>query len=219
MTMLIFGKNDMCLLILKIKGFFMHKLYILPSDKIIFDSEISIDLFLNHLFKKSLNLDKSIKNNYFMIGEITDTSSGLFFDNDNILYHNKSKSMIKKNYHYSQLAGFVFYCAFYFIYENYLITNIISLVNEKILLNIDDELLNSITEDNGNELICELEKLLNDKKLTLLNFNNCEKNIKEILERTIQTYINKQFPSNNLISGSHSDENNTMYHIHKIIIN
>lgn len=197
----------------------MHKLYLLPSNNLNFKSSKELDLSISHLFYNNKNIE-TLKNNYFLLGEISENIDGLFIEKNQNIYYNRFKNLINKNVYFKNIILETFYCVFYFIMDSYLITNIIKEENDRIFLTISDDILNSLNENNNIDLIEELEDLLNNKQLKLINYSNCDKTIRFNLEKTILIALHRQFPidkNNLLINISHNNEPNILYHVHRMI--
>ncbi len=171
------------------------------------------------MFYNNKNIE-TLKNNYFLLGEISENIDGLFIEKNQDIYYNRFKNLINKNVYFKDIILETFYCVFYFIMDSYLITNIIKEENDRIFLTISDDILNSINENNNIDLIKELENLLNNQQLKLINYSNCDKTIRFNLEKTILIAMNRQFPidkNNLLINISHNNEPNILYHVHRMI--
>lgn len=158
-----------------------------------------------------INLTSQLKINTY-IKELTNDTTSLFY-----CAQNKKMNLSQVIQSYNKLNIDDFYVVFYFIVDGVLITNILKECDNKIFCILSEDVFesfkNKITKEN---LILKIEELLNNNHLKFKNYNDCSKELKARIDKSLVDSINQYEKKPNIGGIIQSEKPNTLYHITRL---
>ena len=214
-----------------LKGIIMNEIFICNWGNTIFEDLNHLNNFINYLFSKSKShkQNKTTKYNFYK-RKVDDKFKTGFVENNEQSY--------LKFLNNSELTSYInfnndlFYIYFMIVIDNHLITNLLSIENESISLNITEDLSAMIINDyfNGEEnrflnKINETISYVNTNSLDIINYDHLIRDndidnlylIKLIEIETHKKLQEKYFNTNVIFQISHNDQYDRPYHIHRLI--
>lgn len=209
----------------------MKEIFICNWGEANFSDSAHFNNFIKYLFSKSKShkLNQNTKYNFYKRKVENKFKVGLLDDNEATY----KKFLADLNFDlYQQFNNDLFYFYFMIQIDNYFITNLFSIEEQNVNLNIPEDLLSMIIDNYFNSVeedlfdnIRETIKYINDKKLDIISYNelfNHEDNtylIKQI-EQFIHNSLKEKYPNENVVFQiSHNDQSDKPYHIHRLIDN
>lgn len=110
-----------------------------------------------------------------------------------------------------------FYFVFYFVFDSFLITNILKEYDNRIYCILSEDVFESFKNKISKEdLILNIENLMNDRNLILKNYNDCDADLKSRIDKSLVESLNQYEQKANIGGIIQSEKPNTLYHITRL---
>ena len=178
--------------------------------------------FVNYLLSNTLRHKRNEKTN-FNSYYINSLKEGLFYNNQEFNISNIKKEIIKNYVENCVFVNDLNYIYYAFKINNIIYTNFLNLNERGVIVEIGDEefdfILKYKTEETFFNEVNNFIKDIDNLKIINFNYEDTLDKYSAIFDYKIHKYINTKYKTNDLVCAFSHQDQDSLYHIHRILKN